>query len=296
MPTNLLKTSSFDEGEVQVLANTVDLYAPRMVTIDLDTIQADANGNKKIPAGSVILKQANGFGRVYPLSELGSAITTSSTSLSVANAGLFKDGESLVVLRPYARINLGGTWAAGDTASVTLDGQTATYTVQAADDTTAKVATAAASYYSSTLGSKATFIADGTQIHVFGASPSEASIAVGKTGTGTIALQGSVTRLESGVTVGTLAASNSTDLSTNTLTLAAAAARALPAGAPIGVVSPANQIQGITVVPLTVDSSDPLAVSFSNDVACYMSAIVYGARLPYWDDFLQQILPEIKTI
>lgn len=284
MPTNLLLAESSFDGFESVLATLEGVRSPRMITLDLDAISPDRNGKKYVQPGTMIVKRADGKGVPYKTGKLAAAVTTSATSLTVNNASLFQAGDALTLAQPYARIDLGGTWANADTATVNLAGQTVTHTVASYTNLTALALAIAATLTSSALSQKATFIAEGQYIHVFGSD--NLPIVVAKTGSGTFALDGSAINLQSGLTVETIA---SIDVVTNTLTLAGAADRRLPAGAAIGVSAGTDLLWGMVVSPIDVST-------VSNDVACYTSCTVYGDRLPVWNGYLQRQFPEITLL
>lgn len=92
-----------------------------------------------------------------------------------------------------------------------------------------------------------------------------------------------------GTTIGTVATVNDN----NTLTLEANAAAAVAANdvlvATDGGAVDADTIRGIVISNIDLTNT-------SNDVACYTSASVYGARLPFWSAAIQAILPEITLV
>ena len=94
--------------------------------------------------------------------------------------------------------------------------------------------------------------------------------------------------LKKGLTpIGTIA---SIDLVAKTITLAANATAAVAAGDTLIANSQApTTILGITVTAIDLKQT-------SNDVACFTSASVWGARLPYWDATVQAALPEITLV
>lgn len=287
MPTNLLLSESHFGGLDSVLATLEGVRSPRMITLDLEAISPGEGGKRMIAPGTIIMKRPDGFGVPYKTSKLSSAITTSSTSLVVSNASLFKAGDVLTVSAPYARLDLAGTWANGDTATVTLDGQTASHVVADFSTLTA-LAAAIASTFDNALGQKAQFVPDAQFIHIFGADTVPISAGETTAGDGTLTVAGSATGLTTGATVETVA-TGGVNVETNTLTLVGAADRRLPAGAAIGVAGSGEVPYGMVVSPIDV-------TDFSNDVACYTSATVYGERLPVWNSYLQRLFPEITLL
>lgn len=89
-----------------------------------------------------------------------------------------------------------------------------------------------------------------------------------------------------GTTVGTVASITET-----TVVLAANAAVAVAVG-DVLLAADAGVVADILGMVLSViDLSE-----FSNDVACYTSCSVYGARLPFWSAAVQAVLPEITLV
>lgn len=285
MPTNLLLSTSSYEGFDTVLTTLEGVRSPRMLTMDLTSIDADANGKKYIKPGTIAVKKANGLGAPLKVSKLAAAITTSSTEATVTDSALFKAGDALVIPSPYARLAFAATWANGDTATLTLGGQSARHTTASFTTLTA-LATAAAATFTASLGQKATFIADGAFVHIFGGDFSTIAVASTVAGNGTFAISDSVTTLQGGVTVETIDSINRT---TNVITLAGAADRSLPANAPLGVMASTDVIYGL--MPSFIDLDET-----SNDVAIFTSCTVYGDRLPYWDSYIAKLLPEITLL
>jgi hypothetical protein len=262
-----------------------------MATIDMDSVAADSNGNKYLKAGTVIIKGADGLGRPYPVSKIASAaITTASTAIVVDNASIFKDDDELVVMKPYARADLALTWANGDIATLVLDGQSATHTVADFTSLTALATAIAETLNDSILSKRADFIAEAQYLHIFGKDGRNYPISASEVtaGSGTFALNGSVTALQSDVSVETID-TDGVNTTTNTLTLADTANIRLPVGAPIGVSDLAGEIWGMVAVMVDLNNQ-------SNDVGCYTALSVHGGRLPYWDGILQAALPEITLV
>lgn len=283
MPTNLLLSTSSYEGFDTVLTTLEGVRSPRMLTMDLSAIAPDANGKRYIQPGTLAIKKANGLGGLLKIGKLTAAITTSSTTVTVANPSLFNVNDALTIPVPYARLDLAGGWANGDTATITLGSQSAVHTVSGYTNLTA-LATAIALTLSNSLGQKASFIAEGAFIHIFGSDSLPLSKA--NTGSGTLTIADSATTLQSGVTVETIA---SIDLTAGTLTLSGAADRRLPALAPVGVMASTDMIYGL--IPSFIDLDQT-----SNDVAIFTSCTVYGDRLPYWDSYIAKLLPEITLL
>jgi hypothetical protein len=93
MPTNLVSTTSYFEGDVTVLATELGLRSPRMLTLDLSYIAPDADGNKILQAGALLVQLSTGYGRVYPAAKASAATATSSNVLTVPDPSIFKAGD-----------------------------------------------------------------------------------------------------------------------------------------------------------------------------------------------------------
>jgi len=292
MPTNLIQSSASYEGDIHVLATEQGLRSPRMLTIDLTAMDFDADGNKLLRSGQIIVKLASGLGAPYKASKLGVATATNSAALTPSQTGLFRVGDALVVAAPHASVTFALTWANGDTAEVTIDGTPYEYTVADYSTLAALATTYAAGFNASDAGAKATAIASGATVHFFGKAGG-ASIAVASltAGDGTLTVTGSATALESGKTVGTV----SSIAEDGVITLGANAAIALPSESPIKALNQ-GQIYGMVLTPHIIASQTNALAALSNDVACYTSASVYGARLPYWDAACAAALPEITLV
>lgn len=86
--------------------------------------------------------------------------------------------------------------------------------------------------------------------------------------------------------LGTIASINST---TRVITLGANSVTAVAISDQIWVNVAQNTIRGITVAPIDL-------LNDSNDVALYVAASVYGARLPFWNSLAQAQLPGIVLV
>lgn len=286
MPTNLLLAHSEFSAEDSVLASFEGMRVGKSLTIDLTKFGNNADGSKMLRSGDVIADIGNGYGRPLPRARTAAALTTSQNTVTTANARFFIPGDVLTIPTPSARITLGGTWAQNDTATVTVAGQSAVATAGASPTPTTVAAALATAVNNGAVGLLVQAIADGTDVWLFAKSDRAHTVAVSRTGSGTIALAGSATALASGLAIGTIAA-NGVNVNTNVVTLTGNATNPLPNGAPIGV-SGAN-VAGIVLTPIIFSV-------MSNDVACYVGATVWETRMPYWDGSLKSALPEIVLI
>jgi hypothetical protein len=93
MPTNLLSSTNYFGNDVTVLATELGLRSPRMLTLDLNYIAPDSDGNKILQAGALLVQLESGYGRVYPAAKASTPTATSSNVLTVPNPSIFKAGD-----------------------------------------------------------------------------------------------------------------------------------------------------------------------------------------------------------
>ena len=169
MGANLLNATftGFDE-DINILA-TNDYEAPISRTLDLTYLQANSDGAKLVRAGSVICNiPSSDYVRVYPLTTVAAALASSDTTVTVADAKLFKASEALVILRPYATLTFAGTVAATNTITLTLQGQALTYTLVAGDTTATITATSFAAFINTGVASdKVLAISSGAIVYFY---------------------------------------------------------------------------------------------------------------------------------
>jgi hypothetical protein len=299
----LQKKYTFDESLYPpVLARPDGLRSPRSRTIDpaylASSVGADGITQRILPPGTFAATIA-GSNKLRPLprTKLTAAITTSSTELSVTpNTGrFFVENEGILVLAPYARADFASTWANADTATLTIGGQSVVFT-NAAGTTLANIATAAAAAFNAAEAFKGrvTIVAEAQYLHIYANDFStlySISAAESTVGTGTFALNGSVTTLQAATTVGTV---DSVDAATDTITLASGAGVRLPAGMPIGAAnaSPADS-NGKGWGMISPNQPADLEWAANTDHGLFISGTVYEDRLPYWDGELMRLFPEI---
>lgn len=302
MPTNIYSTLSFSGAEPAVMA-TENAAAPRGLTMDLTYLQADADGNKYVKAGAILAKLSTGKGRVLGLTETAAALTASSdTTITVADASIFKNGEALVVMRPYAIITFAATWAANDTATTIVDGFSVATTVSSSTLATCATEHAATINGSALLASKVEAIAAGALVYVFSRTGEPYTVingADGTAGNGTCAVSGvnsTSNQMLSNVSIGSVHASTAINTTTNVITLAAGASISLPVGAPVGVYTAPNDIYGLTANKFLLSSTASEIDEMVNDLAAYDEGVFYQSRLPYWDDAIAAALPKISLV
>ena len=96
MPTNLYRRNlPYSAPYPTVLASDYGMRSPRMITLDMTTILANGDGAFLILPGSVIIRQANGLGRVLQATRTALAALSGATTITVRNASLFTPGQVL---------------------------------------------------------------------------------------------------------------------------------------------------------------------------------------------------------
>ena len=207
--------------------------ANRNAAIDNDTIALNADGKRYVPEG-MFVALVGGVARYLPRVKVTTATSTGSATVVCTPAQILKANDVLYVVEPYATIAIGGTVAANNIVTVTIDNYalavTATTTVLADLVTAVKNAINA----DNILNQKVFALTAGTTIYVFAKDGvSTYPIAVAETSDAvTVAIGGSATELRYGAALGTVS-SVATDSVTVTLTGNASAV--LPVGTHIGV-------------------------------------------------------------
>jgi len=296
MPTTLRSDTftGFDE-DINILA-TNKYRAPVSRTVDLDFMTADPNGSKFIKAGAVIVNiPASDLVRPLPLTTLASALAGSATTMTVADASLFKLSEALVIARPYATLTFAGTVAAGNTITLTLGGQALTYTLVAGDTTATITATSFAAFINAGAASdKVLAIASGAIVYFYSKTGIPYTFATSVTGGG-VTSTASAAVMQENVAIASISGSVAPNTTTNVITIGASAV-AQPIGAPIGVAVKPSDILGLTVQKVLVASTQTLLAALTNDVAVYDYADIYTSLIPYWDDAIASALPKISSV
>lgn len=302
MPTNVYTSSTFSGVEPAILAHEKGC-AYRGLTLDLTFLQADANGDKFVKPGAIVSRLSTGLGRVYGITRTTAAVTGSSdTTITVADASIFKNAEALIVQRPYAIVTFANTWATADVANVVIDGTNIGVAVTTSTLATCATEFAAGVAANPLANSKVQAIAAGALVYLFSRTGVPYTVIAGADGTagnGTNAITGvnaTTNQMLSNVSIGSIHASTAINTTTNVITLAAAASVSLPIGAPIGVFTPPADILGIVVNRLLLASTSNQIDPMVNDVAAFYDATVYQARLPYWDAALSAQFPEINLV
>lgn len=300
MPTSIRQSTSFSEGDIQVLAGS-EFRAVRGLSYDLSFLQADADGNKIMPAGSIITKNpgASGYCRILPLTNVTTAVAAAGLTIVVRDAKLFKNAENLVIARPYATLTMGGTPAATNTVVLTLDGQAITTTLDAttaASTTTAATAVAAVINASPLARDKITAIAQAAIVYCYGKTQVPYHFATSAGGAG-VTSTASAAVMQENVAIKDIHASTAINTTTNTITLATGgSAVVLPVGAPIGVAVVPSDYLGISIEKYLLSNASVQENLISNDIAAFDEAQVYQARLQHWDQYVAQALPQVSVV
>lgn len=118
MPDMFLRTTVYETDDLNVLATEQGLRSPRMLTLDLNYVAPNENGVKIIKPGTLIAKLASGYGRPYPAALAIAATATTSPTLTVKDASLFKVGD--VIKKTSSTGTTIGTVQAIDTTAGTI--------------------------------------------------------------------------------------------------------------------------------------------------------------------------------
>jgi hypothetical protein len=292
-------TQTFDSSvdqDINILA-TSEYRAPFSRTVDLSYLQVDANGAKVIKAGSIFCDiPSSNYVRVLPLTTVAAALAATDTTITVADAKLFKASEALVIMRPYATLTFAGTVATGNTITLTLQGQALTYTLVAGDTTATITATSFAAFINAGVASdKVLAIASGAVVYFYSKTGIPYTFATSVTGGG-VTSTASAAVMQENVAIASIHATTAINTTTNVITLAAGSAVAQPIGAPIGVAVKPSQIIGLSVEKRLISTTKALQMTLSNDVNIYDYADIYTSLIPYWDEAFALALPKITSV
>lgn len=290
---------SYDHYQ-QIWASSEGMRSPKMYTFDPALVSADADGFKISHPGLFAALVTGGKARLLPRTRLTTLSATNSTALVIAanTAPAFVANDVLHVLAPHAIVTFTATWANNDTATVVLNGITFSYTVTGFS-TLAALATAFAATLNAdqrfsqialavTNGAAVWILAkDLKSLYSISTQPSDTTA-----GDGTLPVTGSATALAyNNTAIGTVSSINH---ATNTITLAANAGLAVPAGVAIGVrtVKPT----GLIGKPHDFTSTIYFPGDGDNELGVYHSGSVYRARIPYVDGEIEQMFPELILV
>lgn len=289
---------SFDgiEEDYNVLATGYP-EAPISRTLDLTFLQPDANGSKFVTQGSIYSRiPSSSLIRVLPLTTVAEALAGSNTTVTVADAKIFKNAEALVIARPYATLTFAGTVATGNTITLTLQGQALTYTLVAGDTTATITATSFAAFINAGAASdKVLAIASGAVVYFYSKTGLPYTFATSVTGGG-VTSTASAAVMQENVAIQSIHASTAINTTTNVITLAGSSAVNQPIGAPIGVAVKPSAILGLSVEKRLIASTEALQMALSNDVNIYDEADIYTSLIPYWDEAIALALPKITSV
>lgn len=244
--------------------------------------------------------------RILPRMTTVAATAASGTSVTFKpnTAGIFIVGDVLSIIPPSARVNVAsasGGWAAGDTITLTIDGQSLVYTVVAGDvggsltATNANVAAKllvmiAANPYVSRLVTGLPVAGSGTSTDVVLWSKdftSLYSLAAADTATNGTATASAAAFAPNAV-VGTISAVNTI---TDVVTISAASV-SVPLGMPLGVANSSPENLGLISPAIAID----LLYRESQNYGLYVDTDVYTQRLPYIDGQLTALYPQINLV
>ena len=280
-----------------ILAGVHGLRSPIHRTIDINYISPDTLGRKYLPAGQFFQDLGNGYCRPLARAKVSVDTGTGTAIIPVNFAQIFVPNDVIRSLAPSGKVTITSSstgWAAGDTITVTIDGQDFVYTVLAGDiggtltATNTTLASAIVTLLTAQAGRFVTASAAANVVQLYSATNQDDSLAASDTGVnGTATASGAV--LVGGQAVGTVL---SVQPDAKTITLAANNATALLAGQTIGIYGKAI---GMTVQALLLDSNLPLS-GHMPEQGLYTSASVRLALLPYYDALIKADLPEIQAV
>jgi len=299
MPTNIRqKTFVGVDEDINILA-TNHFKAPISRTVDTSFLQFDENGDILVKPGSIWAAIPNSkLVRPYPLTTIASALAASDTTITVADAKLFRLGGALVVMRPSSRLTIAGTPANTNTITIVVEGQSVVTTLDATTGatTTTAAAAVAAVINASSLRDKVQAIASAAIVFIFSKTQTPYTLTTSVTGGGATSTALNAV-LQENVVIGTIHAVTAINAVTNVITLATGgSAIALPVGAPIGIQTLPSQILGISVTRQLIASTQKYLAPITNDIAAYTEADIYTLLIPYWDEWVAQALPQIRSI
>ncbi len=300
----LQKSYSYVDDYPQVLARGEGLRSPRSFMIDRTKVASWAGVDNRIQrllAPGIFMGSTADPGKVRPLPRtlLAAALVTSTTitfAVSPKTARHFVAGDVLTALAPFAVLTLAGTWAAADTATVVIGRSVAT-TAPSSDKTAIAALIATNINNDPILRTLVKAIASAATVTITSLnmrSTYPISVSATVAGSGTLTIGGSLAALAAGAAVGTIA---SVDPAAETITLSAAAATALPVGAPIGVATSSPMDANGEGYGM-LSPKNPVDLEWGTDdiYGLFIGATVYRDRLPYWDGQLAELFPIINLV
>lgn len=296
-------------GFLPVLARS-EAIATRYVSLDADYATGKEGAIRKLVkifapgffAGSI---PGSTKARILPRMTTTAATAASGTNVTfkAGTAGIFVAGDVLSIIPPSARVNIAsasGGWAAGDTVTVTINGQAVVYTVVSGDTGTLAVANAnvankviaaiAANPFLSKLVSGLSVAGSGTSADIVLWSKdftSLYSLTAADTATnGTATASAAV--FAPNTSVGTISSVNT---ATDVVTISAAAV-SVPSGMPLGVAGSLPDNLGLISPAIPID----LLYRESQNYGLYVDTDVYTSRLPYIDGQLTALYQQINLV
>ena len=291
------------KNNLPVLANEMGLRSPRSFQVDKSKVTSFAGAEGRIqrivrPGAFAGSTGVAGTVRPLPRGKVAdnAGVASTTTVISLATANHFIATEELSVLAPYAVLTLAGTWAASDDAVAVIDGVSITYTATGAVLADIATGLAAAINASPYLSRKVMAIADGAVVYVYAKDfESLYTTTASETTAGDGTLTAGAAAMVAGASIGTIA---SVDADALTVTLSAASAVSLPVGFPIGVAgSLPYDDNGSGYGMLSPNQTLDLEWSeMENMHGVFVGATVYKDKLPYIDDQLKKLFPEMQFI
>jgi hypothetical protein len=297
-------------GFLPVLARS-EAIATRYQSLDPDYVTGKEGAIRKLVkifapgffAGSI---PGSSKARILPRMTTVAATAASGTSVTfkAGTAGIFIPGDVLSIIPPSARVNVAsasGGWAAGDTITLTINGQALVYTVVSGDGGGSLTATNAnvANKLIAAINSNPYLSVLVTGLAVAGSGTSTDIVLWAKDFTSVYSLtaadtatNGTVTAsaasLAPNATVGTISAVNT---ATDVVTISAAAV-SVPLGMPLGVSTSLPDNLGMLSPSIPID----LLYRESRNFGLYVDTDVYANRLPYIDGQLTALYSQINLV
>jgi hypothetical protein len=255
-------------------------------TFDNSKISATAQLKKTLLSGHILNRLPSGRVAILPRARVQAAVSTGAT-ITVKDARCFIAGNILTAIAPTARVQLGGTYANGDTITFTVDAVPVVHTVANYSTNTALgVALAQTLNNSAPFASRCLALTEGGYVYVYAKDMrSLYTFAAAETSTaGTVTVLNSATALAANLAIGTI---QSVNVDAGVITLTAGSTNRLPAGMPIGV-DTLIDIIGIVETPRDL-------VEDTDDVIACAAGTINNKAIFYFDREVASKLPEINT-
>lgn len=258
---------------------------PHSITIDKSRIQPDQKGRFTVLANTWIAEITPGYFGVLPRATVTQGFTTTLPTGKVNDCWRYlKAGDPLYVIEPYVELTVSAGWAANDTVTINLDGNTANMIINGvAGILPANIAAEIAAFINThpMISTLVTAVAAADKVYVYGKNPVATPITITAStagaGDATITAPAGATALRPMVSIGTISRIDHD----GTITLAANAAAAVPVGGHVGM--PVVKVFGIYDIDLDMTYLDRYALSPTSEAHG-----VYEAALPYCDELLKK--------